>query len=131
MAIICDIDDTLLRNGTQPIKRTIEYLKTLDGPIYIVTGRSPKLRNETERALADAGVKYSRLIMNPGPMSDNEFKESTARSLKNVSLAIENNPDARAGYRRAGLRTIDPAKLPDMKKFWTLFNKPFPNGNMK
>jgi hypothetical protein len=60
--------------------------------------------------------------MNPGPLSDNEYKYETAKKLKGVTLAIENNPDARAMYRKAGIKTMDPAKLPDMKKFWTIFN---------
>ena len=121
MATIVDIDDTLLRNGTQPIQRTIEYIKTLKGPIYIVTGRSPKQRSETVRALRAAGVRYSALYMNPGPMSDNEYKGEMGKKLKarGATLAIENNPDARAAYSRAGLETKDPAKLPDMPKFWT------------
>ena len=122
MATICDIDDTILRNGTQPIKRTIEYLKTLEGPLYIVTGRSPSQRAETVRALHAAGVRFSRLYMNPGPLSDNEYKYETGKRLKaaGATVAIENNPDARAGYRRAGLKALDPATLPDMNKFWIL-----------
>ena len=122
MATIVDIDDTLLRNGTQPIQRTINYIKTLKGPIYIVTGRSPKQRAETVRALRAAGIRYSALYMNPGRMSDNEYKGEMGKKLKarGVTLAIENNPDARAAYSRAGLQTKDPAKLPDMKKFWTV-----------
>jgi hydroxymethylpyrimidine pyrophosphatase-like HAD family hydrolase len=122
MATIVDIDDTLLRNGTQPIQRTINYLKTLQGPIYIVTGRSPKQKAETVRALHAAGVRYSRLYMNPGPLSDNEFKYETAKRLNGVTLAIENNPEARAGYRRAGLKTLDPATLPDVKKMWQIWS---------
>lgn len=120
MATIVDIDDTLLRNGTQPIQRTIEYIKTLKGPIYIVTGRSPKQRSETVGALRAAGVRYSALYMNPGPMSDNEYKGEMGKKLKarGVTLAIENNPDARAAYSRAGLETKDPAKLPDASKMW-------------
>lgn len=123
MATIVDIDDTLLRNGTQPIQRTIDYIKTLQGPIYIVTGRSPKQKAETVRALRAAGVRYSRLYMNPGPLSDNEFKYQTAKRLRGVTLAIENNPEARAGYRRAGLKTLDPATLPDPKKMWSIYAK--------
>lgn len=122
MATIVDIDDTLLRNGTQPIQRTIDYLKTLQGPIYIVTGRSPKQKAETVRALRNAGVRYSRLYMNPGPLSDNEYKYETAKRLKGVTLAIENNPEARAGYRRAGLKTLDPASLPEVTKMWHIWN---------
>jgi len=122
MATIVDIDDTLLRYGDQPIKRTIEYIKTLSGPIYIVTGRSPSQRTQTVRALRSAGIRYSRLYMNPGPLSDNQYKGEMGRRLKarGATLAIENNPAAREQYRKAGLKTMDPAKLPDMSKFWKL-----------
>lgn len=122
MAIICDIDDTLLRAGTYPIQKTIDYLKTLSGPIYIVTGRSESDRHDTERALRAAGVKYSRLIMNPYSHAETaRFKGEVAQKLKGkVSLAIDNNATMRREYEKAGIKTLDPAKIPDMKKFWIL-----------
>ena len=124
MAIICDIDDTILRNGTQPIKRTIEYLKTLDGPLYIVTGRPESERGDTVRALRAAGVRYSRLIMNPYSSANTaKFKREVAEKLKGkVSLAIDNNPTMRSAYASAGIKTLDPAKIPDTKKMWSIFN---------
>ena len=123
MAIIVDVDDTLLRNGTQPIDKNIEYLKTLDGPIYIVTGRPESDRKDTANALHAAGIKYSRLIMNPYSSSDTaKFKGEVARELKGrVSLAIDNNATMRHEYEKAGIKTLDPAKIPSMKKFWTIF----------
>ena len=63
MATIVDIDDTLLRYGTRPIRRVIDYVNALPGSIIIVTGRPNSQRAETVRALRAAGVKYSRLIM--------------------------------------------------------------------
>jgi len=123
MAIICDIDDTILRNGVHPIEKTIEYLKTLDGPIYIVTGRPESDRGDTVRALHAAGVKYSRLIMNPYSEANTaKFKGEVAQRLKGkVSLAIDNNTTMRHEYEKAGIKTLDPAKIPSMKKFWTIF----------
>lgn len=125
MAIICDIDDTLLRNGTHPIQRTIDYLKTLDGPLYLVTGRPQSDRKETERALHAAGIKYSRLIMNPYSEANTaKFKHEVALKLKGkVSLAIDNNPKMREAYSSAGIKTMDPAHLPEVKKFWILRNR--------
>lgn len=122
MATIVDIDDTLLRNGTQPIHRTIDYINSLPGAIIIVTGRPASTRRKTVEALRAAGVKYSRLIMNPGSTrSSNEFKAEIAQRLKgSVSLAIDNDAGARAAYSRAGIPTKNPASLPDIKKFWTL-----------
>ena len=122
MATIVDIDDTLLRNGTQPIKRVIEYVNALPGSIIIVTGRPKSQRKETVAALRAAGVKYSRLIMNPGSTKDTaKYKYETAVALgSRVNLAIDNDPTMRAAYRKAGLKTQDPATLPDMKKFWSI-----------
>lgn len=122
MATIVDIDDTLLRNGTQPIRRTIDYVNSLPGAIYIVTGRPSSTRVETIRALRSAGVKYSRLIMNPySTRESNKHKAEVAERLKgSVSLAIDNDAGARAAYSRAGIKTKNPASLPDMKKFWKI-----------
>lgn len=122
MAVIVDIDDTLLRNGNQPIQRVIDYVNALPDKIIIVTGRNKSERKETVAALRAAGIKYSRLIMNPGTTRETEkFKYETAVKLgSQVTLAIDNNATMRNAYRRAGLKTKDPATLPDMKKFWII-----------
>lgn len=122
MATIVDIDDTLLRNGTQPIQRVIDYVNALSGRIIIVTGRPQSQRKETVAALRKARVKYSRLIMNPGSSADTEkYKYEVALKLRgSVNLAIDNNATMRAAYRKAGIKTMDPASIPDMKKFWLI-----------
>jgi ribonucleotide monophosphatase NagD (HAD superfamily) len=122
MSTIVDIDGTLLNNGTQPVKRVIEYVNALPGSIIIVTGRPKSQRKETIAALRSAGIRYSRLIMNPGSTKDTaKYKYETAVALgAKVNLAIDNDPTMRAAYSKAGLKTMDPATLPDMKKFWSL-----------
>lgn len=122
MATIVDIDDTLLRNGTQPIQRVIDYVNALPGSIIIVTGRPQSQRKETVAALRRAGVKYSRLIMNPGSTAETaKFKYEVGMRLRgSVNLAIDNNATMRAAYSKAGIPTKDPAHLPDMKKFWII-----------
>jgi len=122
MATIVDIDDTLLRNGTQPIRRVIDYVNSLPGSLIIVTGRNISQRKETVSALHAAGVKYSRLIMNPGSSADTaKYKYNIGVKLRSqVSLAIDNNATMRAAYSRAGIPTKDPATIPDMKKFWKI-----------
>jgi len=121
LSTIVDIDDTLLRNGNQPIQRVIDYVNALPGSVIIVTGRNKSQRKETVAALRRAGVKYSRLIMNPGSSAETaKFKYEVGRKLRSqVNLAIDNNATMRAAYSRAGIPTKDPAYLPDMKKFWT------------
>ena len=122
MSTICDIDGTLLRNGTHPIQKVIDYVNALPGSLIIVTGRNSSQRKETTAALRKAGVKYSRLIMNPGSSAETaDFKYKVGMRLKgSVNLAIDNNTTMRAAYAKAGIATKDPAKLPDMKKFWTI-----------
>lgn len=120
MSTIVDIDDTLLRNGTQPIQRVIDYVNDLPGSLIIVTGRNVSERSKTESALRAAGVKYSRLIMNPGSSAETaKFKEEVGRKLKgSVNLAIDNNATMRAAYSRAGIKTMNPSSIPESKKFW-------------
>jgi hypothetical protein len=123
MATIVDIDDTLLRNGTQPIQRVIDYVNALPGSIIIVTGRNESQRKKTTAALRRAGVKYSRLIMNPGSSAETaDYKYKVGMRLRgSVDLAIDNNATMRAAYAKAGIKTMDPAKIPSMKKFWTIW----------
>lgn len=121
MSVIVDIDNTLLRNGTQPIQRTIEYLKTLKGSKIIVTGRPESQRKETVAALNNAGIKYSRLIMNPYDYKQsNRHKAEVAARLKGVTLAIDDNAGARAAYSKAGIKAVHPDSLPDTKKMWDI-----------
>ena len=122
MSTICDIDGTLLRNGTQPIQKVIDYVNSLPGSLIIVTGRNSSQRKETAAALHKAGVKYSRLIMNPGSSAETaNYKYEVGKKLRTqVNLAIDNNATMRAAYAKAGIPTKDPADLPDMKKFWLL-----------
>jgi dethiobiotin synthetase len=119
--IICDIDDTLLRNGTQPIKKTIDYVNSLKTKVVIVTGRERNQRSETVKALANAGIKYSSLLMNPYSYKEsNKWKLEVAEKLKEATLAIDDNAGARAAYKKAGIKAIHPDDVPDMDKFWDI-----------
>jgi hypothetical protein len=107
-----DIDDTLLRNGVQPIERVIEYVNSLNGPIYIVTGRTTSQRAATVEALKNAGVNYDRLLMNPYAADQTlKWKQEIALRYSDAELAIDNDEDARAIYRAAGIPTKDPASI--------------------
>lgn len=120
--IICDIDNTLLRNGTQPIKKTIDYVNSLNTRVVIVTGREKSQRKETVDALRAAGVKYSSLLMNPYSYKEsNKWKAEAAAKLKSATLAIDDNAGARSAYSKAGIKAIHPNDVPDMEKFWTVF----------
>lgn len=116
-AIICDIDDTLLRNGVQPIRKTIDWIneRAKNYTIIIVTGRPSSQRERTVAALKRAGVRYNRLIMNPGSTSSSpEYKGEVAKRIKaqmRVVVAVENNAAARAAYQKAGVRAVHPSSL--------------------
>jgi hypothetical protein len=123
--IICDIDDTLLRNGTQPIRHVIDWLNAQKGEKVIVTGRPESQRARTVAALQAAGVHYSRLIMNPyGTRDSNKHKSEVASRLNaKVSLAIDDNPGARRAYSKYGIPTKDPATIDKSWQTWDIFNK--------
>jgi hydroxymethylpyrimidine pyrophosphatase-like HAD family hydrolase len=119
--IICDIDNTLLRNGTQPIQKTIDYINSLKTRVIIVTGRERSQRAETVKALHAAGVHYGSLMMNPYSYKEsNKWKAEVARKLPDAKLAIDDNAGARAAYEKVGIKAIHPSDVPDMEKFWTL-----------
>jgi len=118
-AIIVDIDDTLLRNGTQPMRSTIDWVnrQSLKYDIYLVSGRNNSMRDDTVRALSRAGVKYNRLIMNTGSSADSDqFKRETAGRLKTktrIALAVDNSDSAREAYGSIGIPTKNPSALSD------------------
>lgn len=122
--IICDIDNTLLRNGTQPIKHVIDYVNSLKGELVIVTGRPVSQRDITVKALHNAGVKFSRLIMNPYSTADsNKHKAEVAKKLRTATIAIDDNPGARRAYAAEGIPTKDPRTITKNWNSWSIFNK--------
>jgi HK97 family phage prohead protease len=114
--VISDLDDTLIR-GRSLIRKTYNYLQSLDAALFIVTGRSVDDEADTKQTLDDLGVSYTRLIMNPGSSDDQtEYKRATAEKLLetyNIIEVVENNYDALSAYRSLGLKATDPVALPD------------------
>jgi HK97 family phage prohead protease len=118
LAVIVDIDGTLIERG-QLIEKTYNYIDDMeDTEIFIVTGRNISQRDETVAELDSLGVDYDRLFMNPGSTADTvAFKKATAESLLreyNVILAIDNNADNRAAYRELGITALDVTDVPDV-----------------
>jgi len=117
--IICDIDDTLLRNGTQPIQHTIDWIneRAKNYSIVLVTGRPESQRKATIKALQAAHIKYNRLIMNPGSTADTAaYKKEVGKRLKasgRVAVAIDNNEKMRNAYASVGIKTENPSHLSD------------------
>ena len=120
--IICDIDDTILRAGQYPIQKTIDYVNSLKTRVIIVTGREKKDRAETIDILKKIGIHYNSLLMNPYSYRDsNKWKRETAAKLHDATLAIDDNAGARKAYEAEGIKAIHPDDVPDMEKFWNVF----------
>jgi HK97 family phage prohead protease len=114
--IVSDVDDTILRNGREPIDKTIAFLNNSDVPVVIVTGRTEDERDETAAQLEAAGVEYAMLMTNNTDAGTLDYKRSTMRSLLEkfeVVLAVDNDADVRAAYADLGVEAVDPTDLPD------------------
>lgn len=115
--IVSDVDDTILRNGRDPIDTTISFLNDSDVAVVIVTGRTEDQRDETAAQLDAAGLEYAMLLTNNTTADTLAYKRDTMRSLLDqfdVILAVENDADARAAYTDLGVEAVDPTNLPSV-----------------
>lgn len=118
LAVIVDIDGTLISDG-RLIKKTYNYIDDMeDTEIFIVTGRNDSERESTIAELDALGIDYDRLFMNPSSTADTpEFKKATAEKLLeeyNVIIAIDNNEANRKVYRELGITALDVSDVPDV-----------------
>lgn len=115
IAIISDIDDTLLTDGTEPIQPVIDYVNAFPGELYIITGRLEADREDTEMALRDAGVRPHSLTMRPDDSVNTlEYKVAAAAALLeeyDVRQAVENDDAVRDAYEALGIMAIDPEDI--------------------
>jgi hypothetical protein len=112
-ALIVDIDGTLLGEGTQPMQDVIDAVNNSGYHVYLITGRDESRRAETEQALADAGVVYVDLIMQPADATDtSEFKKQAATELVNsgvlIDAAVDNDQANLDAYASVGIETYTP-----------------------
>jgi hypothetical protein len=92
--------------------------------VIIVTGRERSQRTETEAILKKIGIRYNSLLMNPYSYKlSNKWKREAAAKLHDATLAIDDNAGARKGYQAEGIKAIHPDEVPDMEKFWTVFEE--------
>lgn len=111
MAVIVDIDGTLLIQGVNPNRSLIaEVNQTPDA--YLVTGRQESERARTIAALKAAGIKYEGLLMNgigPSPAQQLQSKIMNARKLMkihDVTAAVDDDGMARAAYKKLGIPNV-------------------------
>lgn len=117
LAVIVDIDGTLIGSNGR-IEETNTYLEDMtDTSIFIVTGRNVSRRDETVKQLSDLEIKYSQLFMNTGSTAQTEeFKKMTAEKLLekyNVIIAVDNNETMRKMYRSLGITALNVSDIPD------------------
>ena len=115
--IVSDVDDTILRNGRDPIDKTISFLNDSDVAVEIVTGRTEDERDETAAQLEAVGLEYAMLLTNNTDADTLTYKRDTMTSLLDqfdVVLAVENDADVRAAYTDLGVEAVDPTNLPSV-----------------
>ena len=103
--VATDIDDTIVRNGTEPIRGTIDRINAIGLDIYVITGRDPGRRAETEQLLTAIGLNWDDLIMT----GSQEAKRQAILDLAAehpIAYAFENNPAVREYYKEAGADSI-------------------------
>ena len=103
--VATDIDDTIVRNGTQPIREVIDKINAIGLEVYVITGRDPSRRAETERLLDDIGLNWDDLLM----VGSQEAKRDAILAVASehpIAYAFENNPTVRVYYKEAGATSI-------------------------
>jgi HK97 family phage prohead protease len=115
---ISDFDDTLYVSGGLN-QAVYSYIEAQDVDLVVVTGRHESNREETTALLNKLGVDYLDLIMQPDNQNDSAlYKGAVAEKFLadglDVVFVVENNAEARAAYKEAGVSVVvDPADLPE------------------
>ena len=115
---ITDLDDTLIVNGALH-QDYFDWLDHQNVKLYVVTGRDESQREATIDQLDEFNVQYRELIMRPESIplaGTNDWKGTVAKELigngEDVKFAVDNNPEARAAYKQAGVQEVfDPKTI--------------------
>ena len=114
---ISDIDDTLIVDGKLN-QAVYDWLTRQPVELYLVTARSIDQQAETLAQLDELGIEYEELYMRESGDAA-EYKGKTAEEIMTehpIAFAVENNADARAAYRAAGVVEVyDPKDLPEIR----------------
>ena len=116
---ITDIDGTIIERG-QPVENALDYIDELDLDVIILTNRTESDRDRTVQDLADADLKYIRLIMNGGSLPAPEFKKVEVKKLLDEGfdpdVFIDNDKANRDAVASLGVKVLDPADIPQSDK---------------
>mgnify|MGYP003344885697 FL=1 len=113
---ITDLDDTLIVSGAIH-QDYYDWLDHQNVDLYIVTGRPESDRETTLDELDEYNIQYRELLMKPDDVADaNSWKGTVAKQLiedgNTVAFAVDNNPEARAAYNKAGVpEVLDPKTI--------------------
>jgi hypothetical protein len=108
MAVICDIDNTLIRNGIYPIQSAIDFINKQSN-VYLITGRPEVERVKTIATLKKYGVRFLKLLMNrlgntPELMYQSKHNNAVqVMGVTTVTAAYDDNPRAQLIYRKLGI----------------------------
>jgi len=112
---ITDIDGTIIEQG-QPVENVLDYIDELELDVIVLTNRPESDRDKTIQDLDNADLEYTRLIMNGGSTPAPEFKKAEVQKLLNEGfdpeVFIDNDKDNRDAVGSLGVKTLDPADIP-------------------
>jgi len=114
---VSDFDDTLFVSGGLN-EKVYTWIEEQNVPLYVVTGRHEKDREETIALLDKLNVQYEKLIMQPDDSDASaQYKGAVASGLLadglEVVFVVENNAEARSAYTKAGVENVyAPEDLP-------------------
>lgn len=117
LALVCDIDDTLIKADGSLNVAVADYVSDFDGIVCLVTGRSIEDHDATVAQLAALDIDYDELHerdFGTGAQT-NEYKAYKIGKLMetyNVTIAIDNDAEARKAYKEAGVAlVVNPADI--------------------
>jgi hypothetical protein len=106
--VIVDIDGTLVANDGTPRPTVIEYVKSLNKPIFIVSGRNITARVATKELIDSLGLNYEAIYLNDRNSTLAHKKATASRliGMYGIDAAIENDTTTRAIYAELGIAEV-------------------------
>jgi hypothetical protein len=106
--VIVDIDGTLVANDGTPRPTVIEYVKSLNKPIFIVSGRNITARVATKELIDSLGLDYEAIYLNDRNSTLSHKKATASRliGMYGIDAAIENDTTTRAIYAELGIAEV-------------------------
>jgi len=108
MAMLIDINGTIASEG-KPIAKMVEYVKSIKDDIYLISGSHESKKEDYEKLMKRLEISYIEIILNPlEENTDLTFKGRIAKTIPNLTLAIDNNKKILAMYASMDIKAIHP-----------------------